>query len=136
MSLSVLEKPCSDESRPYSRKELEVLRKNLLRRLRIGTVYVTHQECNHGYYCKAGGKKEKEARESNGENAGNCSVCWKFNRTPKRLKASAKSLTDCYMNKHLSDFNPPKSYFHYELEADFYTWLYNEFNPNEEKVAK
>lgn len=133
MSLSVLEKSSTDESRPYSQKELEALHKNLLRRLRIGSVYVTHPDCNHGYYCKAGGKKEKEALESKGENVGNCSVCWKFNRTPKKLKNTARNLTEYYMNRRIDDFNPPKSYFCYELESDFYTWLYNEFNPTERK---
>lgn len=133
MSSSVLDKSCTDESRPYSHKELEVMHKSLLQRLRIGTVYITHPECNHGYYCKSGGKKEKEAQESNGKNVGNCSVCWKFNRTPKRLKNTAKNLVECYMNRLLDDFKPPKSYFCYELEADFYTWLYNEFNPTGKK---
>lgn len=135
MNTSVLEKTCSNEDRPYSPKELQTLHKNLLRRLRIGTVYVTHPECNHAYYCKAGGRKEKDMKESNGQNAGNCSVCWKINRTPKRLKNAAKDLVDSYMDRSPQSYNPPSSYFNLELETDFYTWLYNEFNPTEKKNA-
>jgi hypothetical protein len=133
MSTSVLEKTGSDANRPYSHKELEALHKSLLRRLRIGTVYVTHPECNHGYYCRANGRKEKDVKESNGQNVGNCSVCWKLNRTPKRLKNVARDLVEYYMHRSPDSYNPPASYFCLELETDFYTWLYNEFNPTEKK---
>lgn len=132
MSLSVLEKSCTNEDRPYSQRELKTLHKNLMHTLRIGSVYVIHPECTHGYYCKAGGKKEKEALESNGTIIGNCSVCWKLNRTPRRLKNTANFLSKCYKDKYLQ-LNPPKSYYDYELELDFYTWLYNEFNPIQKK---
>jgi hypothetical protein len=134
MSTSVLEKTCSNEDRPYSRKELEALHKNLLRRMRIGSVYINHPDCNHGYYCKAGGKKEKDMKESNGENVGNCSVCWKLNRTPKRLKNSARDLINHYMDRSPLLYSPPGTYFLFELETDFYTWLYNEFNPVEKRT--
>ena len=133
MNTSVLEKTCSNEDRPYSRKEVELLHKNLLRKMRIGSVYVLHQECNHGYYCKAGGRKEKDVNESNGQNIGNCSVCWKFNRTPKRLRNAAKDLINYYMDRSHESYNSPSAYFSVELETDFYTWLYNEFNPVEKR---
>jgi hypothetical protein len=133
MNTSVLEKTSSNEGRPYSRKELELLHKNLLRKMRIGSVYVSHPECGHGYYCKAGGRKEKDVTESKGQNIGNCSVCWKFNRTPKRLKNAAKDLINYYSNRSPESYNSPSVYFSIELETDFYTWLYNEFNPTEKK---
>ncbi len=121
MSTSVLEKTCSYEDRPYSRKELESLHRNLLRRMRIGNIYISHPDCNHGYYCKAGGKKEKDMKESNGENTGNCSVCWKLNRTPKKLKKAARDLINYYMDRSPLFYSPPSSYFLLELETDFYT---------------
>jgi len=112
------------EQRPYSQKELQTVHTRLHRMLRIGKLQIKHQKCGHVYYCKAGGKKEKEAQESNGENIGNCSVCWKFRKTPNSLK----SIATCLITFYNSDtFNPLKSYFDYDVEYRFYTWLYNEF---------
>lgn len=130
MNHSVLEKTGTDENRPHSHKELETQHKNLYHRLRIGSVKVTHPDCNHSYYCKSGGKKEKDVIESKGVNIGNCSLCWKMNRTPKRLRNSAKNLVESYLECSHADFEPPRSYYYYELESDFYTWLYMEFNPD------
>lgn len=127
---SVLEKDCSDEqSRPYSAKELLERRKNGIKRLRIGTHRVEHPECSHFYFARAGGKKEQELKESNGKNVGNCSVCWKLHKTHRNLQDRAYDLVNAYMSSNPAVFDPPDSYYNLELELDFYTWLYNEFNP-------
>ena len=133
MNTSVLEKTCSNETRPYSRKELETVHKNFIHNSRIGKVFIYHSRCKHGYYCKTGGKKEKEYKESNGQNIGNCSVCWKLNRTPKRLKNTARNLASYYLDIPHESYNSPPSYYHLEIEIDFYTWLYKEFNLDKKK---
>jgi hypothetical protein len=133
MNTSVLEKKYIKSERPYSHKELVNNRHRMTRNLRIGQILIEHNDCKHFYFARANGRKEKEAKESNGQVVGNCSVCWKLNRTPKRLKNSAKNLSDDYMSANPSKFNPPASYEYLELETDFYTWLYNEFNPVEKE---
>ena len=129
MNTSVLEKKYVEPERPYSRKELVNSRHRMARYLRIGQVLIEHDECRHFYFARANGRKEKEAKESNGEVVGNCSVCWKMNRTPKRLRNSARLMCESYMNANPAKFDPPASSGYLELETDFYTWLYNEFNP-------
>jgi hypothetical protein len=131
MSKSVLEKDKSNIERPYSLKELETLHLDFLKKLHIGKTYAYHRDCDHSYLCRAGGKKEKEIIESQGKNSGNCSVCWKLRKTPQNLQNSASDLVYYYINctrNSPSCFNPPRTYFDFELETDFYTWLYSEFN--------
>jgi len=129
MSTSVLEKNYVELERPYSQKELVNNRNRMVKYLRVGQVLIEHEDCRHFYFARVNGRKEREAKESNGEVIGNCSVCWKMNRTPKRLRNSAKLLCDTYMNTNPAKFNPPTCLEYLELETDFYTWLYNEFNP-------
>lgn len=131
MSDTVLEKKCEDNERPFSQKELEYLRHRTYKRLYLGKVLIEHPECGHFYYAKSNGKKEKEAIETNNNNVGNCSVCWKLTRTPKRLKDKAYNLVNEYCSVM---YRKPNFYTHtlYELEKDFYTWLYTEFNPVKE----
>jgi hypothetical protein len=138
MNMSVLEKKYVEPERPYSHKELADSRNRMIRYLRIGQVLIDHPDCKHFYFARANGRKEKEAKESNGEVIGNCSVCWKMNRTPKKLRNTAKLLCDSYMESNPAKFNPPASSGYLELETDFYTWLYNEFNPveDEKRVPK
>ena len=113
--------------RPYSRKELKNIRYQSFRNLRIGKVMITHSECNHKYYARANGRKEKEVNE--GISPTNCSVCWKINRTPRRLKNDAIKLTHDYISTEGHLFENPSSYEYVCLEQNFYTWLYTEFNP-------
>jgi hypothetical protein len=129
MNVSVLEKNYEEAKRPYSMNELLDTRNINISRLRLGQTLIKHTECNHVYLAKLNGKKEKEVSENKILN-GNCSVCWKLNRTPNKLKESAKSLINDYMNTCQTKFNPPKHYAYLELENDFYTWLYKEFNPD------
>lgn len=127
MNESVLEKR-DIATRPYSRKELALNRNNILQTLRIGTVYITHKDCTHSYYTRINSKKEKEAKENDGSVEGHCSVCWKLKKTPRRLRQAADKLVSDYMTTNPTRFNPPESYEMLTLEADFYVWLYNEFN--------
>ena len=59
-----------------------------------------------------------------------------MNRTPERLKELARNLVNDYMSVDTSIFESVNSYRHVELEKDFYTWLYNEFNPIVKKDYK
>lgn len=127
MNLSVLEKPPVEPDRPYSQKELSFMKQNVLRKLHLGTQMIAHQDCGHFYYAKINGRKEKEAKESNTCDVGNCSVCWKLNRTPRRLRKNAIDLVNDYCHYFATDVN--YTYNLVSLEADYYTWLYNEFNP-------
>lgn len=131
MISSVLEKKYFDPERPYSIKELEVMRQQGFRRLRIGQVLVEHPECNHFYYAKINGKKEREMKESEGKNIGNCSVCWKIKHTPNKLKNKAYDMINAYGNFYTENESGKCviSYDSVDLEIDYYTWLYNEFNP-------
>jgi hypothetical protein len=129
MSSSVLEKKYLDTTRPYSQKELSFMRKKSFRQHRVGKVPIEHTECGHFYLAKINGRKEREALESGTKSVGNCSVCWKISRTPRRLKKNARQLVDDFGN----NLYETPSYWTYEiveLESDFYTWLYDEFNPD------
>uniref|UniRef100_A0A6C0EKJ4 Uncharacterized protein n=1 Tax=viral metagenome TaxID=1070528 RepID=A0A6C0EKJ4_9ZZZZ len=128
---SVLEKQYVEAERPYSQKELENLRQRMRRRLYLGTVLIEHENCGHFYYARANSRKEREARETGQKNVGNCSVCWKINRTPRRLKGRAKDLVDEYC-RTLHEDPQYWTYYLHDLESDFYFWLYNEFNPKKE----
>jgi hypothetical protein len=128
MENSVLEKKYTEAVRPYSEKELTLLRKRTLWKLRIGKVLIEHPDCKHFYMAKANGRKEKEALETGQKNVGNCSVCWKYRKTPNNLKNKASDLVIAFCDEF---YNSPEvlTYDLYELEKDFYQWLYNEFNP-------
>jgi hypothetical protein len=139
---SVLEKKSFEPDRPYSRKELEEKRKRIFRNMNIGNVLIEHSDCGHFYYAKANGQKEHAAKElvaqkpdQRAENVGNCSVCWKINRTPKSLKNRANNLVEAYTNS-CPIWNPHKygyTYYDFDLESDFYVWLYHEFNPKKKQ---
>jgi hypothetical protein len=122
---SVLEQDYMEPDRPFSQNELEYLRNNHFRSLRIGPVRAEHKECSHFYHVKENGRKEKEIKEKNSPDIGNCSVCWKISRTPRHLKARAQKLIENF-SEH---FNPPKYlfYFFIDTEITYYTWLYSEF---------
>jgi hypothetical protein len=122
---SVLEKKYKEPERPYSQRELTELEKKWKKTLRVGEYVVNHTDCHHSYLARVGGKKELEAIQSG--NVGNCSVCWKIKRTPKKLKEKAKYLVNMYMS---IPTDSSLSYDIVEIQMDFYTWLYNEFNPD------
>jgi len=125
MSTSILEQEYVEPYRPYSQRELQIKRERLFRTLRVGKVFAHHKRCDHFYLVKENGRKQKEIEEKKSEDVGNCSVCWKFNKSPQRLKSSARSLINAYCNT----FYEPLEFLSYEnaeLESVFYRWLYEE----------
>jgi hypothetical protein len=127
MSTSILEQDIESPNRPYSQKELQFNRERLFHSLRIGKLRAHHQRCDHFYLVKEHGRKEKEIKESKSQNVGNCSVCWKYNKTPRHLKTRARELVNNYCNTFIED---PEylTFENTELEIAFYRWLYDEFN--------
>lgn len=109
---SVLEKKYQEAERPYSQKELVHIRHNNKRVIRLGKTRAHHAKCGHFYDTKYNGRKEKEIVENNNNpDTGNCSVCWKFGKTPRHLRAEAKNLISYYMN----NFQGNPAYLTYEL---------------------
>lgn len=123
MTTSILENKYIEPERPYSQRELEYIRSNNFRSLRVGNVRAHHKKCDHFYYVKENGRKEKEMKEQKRSDVGNCSVCWKFNKTPRHLKKYARDLIDEYCHTF---FDEPKilSYRKVDTETIFYKWLY------------
>lgn len=127
MATSILEQEYVEPDRPYSQKELQYNRDRVFKTLRIGSVRAYHKRCNHFYYVKEHGRKEKEIKEAQSEDVGNCSVCWKFNKTPRHLKTRARNLIAEYGTRF---FETPTylTYDDVDLETVYYKWLYEEFN--------
>lgn len=123
---SVLETEYIDPIRPFAQTELLYLKNKTFKYLRIGNVRAHHKQCDHFYNVKENGRKAREMKENNND-IGNCSVCWKFNRTPKHLKINAHNLISDYNNHFFKD---PEIRTHYNtnIENSFYIWLYEEFN--------
>jgi len=122
---SVLEETYVEPQRPYSQNELQHIRERNFRTLRVGDTRVHHKRCDHFYYVKHNGRKEKKAKESGFEDVGSCSVCWKFNKTHRNLKNKADSMLGEYRRVF---FNNPDylSYDNVDVENIFYRWLYEE----------
>ena len=127
MSTSILEQEYEEPDRPYSQRELQYNRNIVFRTLRVGAVRAHHKRCDHFYFVKEHGRKEKEIKEANSGDVGNCSVCWKFNKTPGHLKTRARNLTKAYGTRF---FDPPTylTFDDVDLETVYYKWLYEEFN--------
>jgi hypothetical protein len=118
----------NEPTRPYSQKELSDLNKQLFKKLQLSTHYVEHSECGHYYYVKQAGAKYKQLMHSleqeNGRDIGNCSVCWKFRKSPK----SMWDLCEQFLRYHNEVFRQPRhTYFAYKVYEIFYTWLYQEY---------
>lgn len=124
MSTSILDQEYNEQTRPYSQNELHFNREKLFSKLRIGKVRAYHK-CNHFYFVKENGRKEKEILEYKNEDCGNCSVCWKLNKTPRHLKTKAKSLIDAYCDRFYQ-FPLFLSYDDSDVEIIFYKWLYEQ----------
>ena len=124
MSTSILDQEYNEKTRPYSQNELHFNREKLFSKLRIGKVRAYHK-CNHFYFVKENGRKEKEILEYKNEVCGNCSVCWKLNKTPRHLKTKAKSLIDAYCDRFYQ-FPLFLSYDDSDVEIIFYKWLYEQ----------
>ena len=124
---SILESDYVEPERPYSQKELIQNRIHLYKRMRLSQTKAHHQRCDHFYLVKENGRKEKQMKEENSNDVGNCSVCWKISKTHRRLKDKAKNLVSSYCNAF---YEEPK-YLYYgntDLEMVFYKWLYEESN--------
>jgi hypothetical protein len=134
LNKSILESEYIEQSRPYSQNELKYLRENLYKNLRLGKQIAVHSKCRHFYYVKENSRKEKEILEKNTtENVGNCSVCWKLNKTSEHLKDKAWSLVETYSDTF---YKEPKNYIYdlLDLETIFYKWLYydsDKYNEND-----
>jgi len=127
MTTSILDQDYIEPDRPYSQKELQYNRDIVFRGLRIGKVRAHHKRCDHFYFVKEHGRKEKEIKDANSGDVGNCSVCWKLNKTQRRLKTKAHNLTASYC----TTFYEQPSYVTYgdvDIETIFYKWLYEEIN--------
>ena len=124
MSTSILEQEYVKPDRPYSQRELNFKRECLFRRLRVGKVRAHHKRCDHFYLVKDNGRKQKEIEEKS-KDVGNCSVCWKLDKTPRFLKSKALLLINTYSRT----FYKPLDFLSYEnadLENVYYKWLYKE----------
>ena len=130
--MSILESEYIEESRPYSQHELKYLRDILYKRVNLGPHYCFHDKCKHFYIVKNNSRKEKEIIETNTDkNVGNCSVCWKLNKTPKHLKDKAYNI----VNQYCDEFYNNHDFYTYnlhDLESVFYKWLYLENNTRED----
>jgi hypothetical protein len=124
---SILDSEYVEPTRPYSQKELEQIRIQTYRSMRLGKTRAHHGRCDHFYNVKENGRKEKQMKEQKSSDVGNCSVCWKLSRTPRHLNKNATSLIIGYSNNFYED----PSILQYgiiDLEKSFYKWLYEEFN--------
>ena len=123
MSTSILEQGYIEPDRPYSQKEIQYKRENLFRTLRLGNVRAHHKCCGHFYLVKNNGRKHREIEEKNCEDVGNCSVCWKLNKTPNYLRDDSERLISVYSQMC---YEPREiiTYENYYLESSFYKWLY------------
>ncbi len=125
---TVLESDYTEPERPYSTNELLDMRKATCKMARLGTVRAEHyRECSHFYTVPKNGRKEKRIVETNGEDVGNCSVCWRLSKTPRRLRGRADALVSEYMEMFRDDCVPSElSHPVVDLEESFYKWLYLE----------
>jgi len=121
---SVLESEYKPPERPYSRKELQHLRDELRRKIRLGSHTAIHDRCKHFYIVKQNSRKEKEIIESGSVDSGNCSVCWKLKNTPRIYKDRAYDLSEAA--DALRNEDEQLTYDLLDLEKSYYTWLYLE----------
>jgi len=121
---SVLDSVYTPPDRPYSRKELQRLREDLRRKIRLGPHTAEHVRCKHFYVVKQNSRKEKEILESGSTDAGNCSVCWKLKNTPREMKDKAYNLVEAA--DALRNEDEKLTYDLLDLETAFFTWLYLE----------
>ena len=120
---SILESTYVEPNRPISINEIENLRKTFYKNYNISSTIAKHKNCNHFYFVKKKGKKETEILEKN--SYGNCSVCWKLYKTPKKLKDKAYYMVDFYCKTFCNmDSTSNLNYDQFDLEKTFYMWLY------------
>ena len=126
---SVLESDYVEPTRPYSQDELSFNREKLRKFFRLSNSRVSHQRCRHFYLVRTNGRKEREMIETNSSDVGNCSVCWRINKTPPYLKDRAIDL----VHKYCEFFDEDPTILTYRLndiEDVFYKWLYEDNRSN------
>ena len=123
MASSILNSVYTEPTRPYSQTELQNMRLELFKELKLSEIQAFHKKCKHSYYVKSNGKKEQDIKEN--EIHGNCSVCWKFNKTDISLKDKANNLIDVY-SKYIREQQTGYTFDTYDLEMVFYKWLYKD----------
>ena len=108
--------------RPISQNELLHNRNLNRKKLRLSNVTAWHPKCNHFYFVKKHGRKEKVILE-NDDNIGNCSVCWKLGRNNSNNAYNHELVCNyCYyLNKEPEVLTRDLV----DLEAQYYTWLYD-----------
>jgi len=124
---SILDTEYVPPSRPVSQNELKDTRSSLKSRLHLSDVYANHIKCGHFYMVKKNGRKEKEIKDTESPDGLNCSVCWKFSKTPKTSKDRARHLIEDYCKVFCEE---PGTLVHeiVDLEKVFYEWLYEQVN--------
>jgi len=126
---SILNSEWVAPSRPYSNKELQHRHERFFKSLRLSSLYVCHSGCGHKYFVKENGVKYKGLQDEENEGSldiGKCSVCWKLRQTPRSIKGYALDFLDLYDEYFPSLDNIEFSYYTFEIERIFYTWLYQE----------
>jgi len=127
------------ENRPYSNLELKSIRTNYLDRLRLSQHVIKHISCDHCYYVRKNGRKEKQI--VNEQYSNNCSVCWKIkyekkNNNDQHFINIMNMIKDYYFyNKEIltdeeikyNDKYIPSNELYKRIltEKTFYEWLYD-----------
>ena len=130
VNTTVLNENYEKPTRPFSQKELQSIKKDYIRNLKLSDEMVSHTKTKYKYFVKKWGNKEKtiiENREAGMEDyntdIGNCSVSWKIAKTHPQYKNYVKEITCQYMDTHDKE---RLTHFDVELFRVFYTWLYHE----------
>jgi len=125
---SILNSQVQEAVRPYSQNELCDMETTLYDQLFIAPdMLVHHEECGHTYHVKKNGVRFKEIKALNITDdtipdVGNCSVCWKYYKTPHDIRFLVDEFIDLYNECPTTH----KTYFDYQVKRIFYTWLYQE----------
>ena len=118
------------ENRPYSNLELKNIKRNLFEKLRLSEHVMRHSKCNHCYYVRKNGRKEKQIITDQLEQ-NNCSVCWKMKHD--KLKSNVID-SYYYYNPEIKtdesvshDTYIPSNELYQKIltEKNFYEWLYD-----------
>jgi hypothetical protein len=125
MTSSILESKYVEPTRPYSQNELRFNRDKLKRNYRLSKNRAHHKRCNHFYLVRVNGRKEREMIDTESDDVGNCSVCWKISKTQNFLKERAQELVHHYSENFETD---PElmTYRLGDIETMYYNWLYED----------
>ena len=62
MASSILNSVYIEPTRPYSQKELQNMRIELFKELKLSETRAFHKKCKHSYFVKSNGKKEQDIK--------------------------------------------------------------------------